>query len=45
MVPPGWKLEMWRNDNEDEAPYTIYGSMRDDLKGVLCHVIDDGFKN
>ena len=34
MVPPGWKLEMWDVNNENAAPYTIIGSMRDDLKGI-----------
>ena len=33
-VPPGWKLEMWMEDNEDTVPLTIYGRMRDDLQGV-----------
>ena len=44
-VPPGMKLEMWDEDNENAEPYTIIGRMREDRKGIYCHVVGDVMKN
>ena len=44
-VPPGFKLTLFSEGNYTGVPYVVYGSLRWDLEGPKCHVIDLPFKN
>lgn len=40
MVPPGYKLEMFENALDEGEAYVVYGKMRKDREGPVCHLID-----
>ena len=42
-VPPGYRLEMYDEDNYSGESYVVYGKFREDLQGVECQIIDESF--
>ena len=45
MVPPGYKLELYKGNDFNGEMTTIVGKMRDDEMGIFCHKLDADWNN
>ena len=37
MVPPGYKLELYKDESWESKPHTVIGRLRDDSEGIFCY--------
>ena len=44
MVPPGYKLKLYKGDWNSESK-VFFGRMRDDEMGIFCHKLDEDWNN